>query len=106
MISNSDAVVTTLQRAKEHLAEHGWWRGTRYPSPSGPRGYAAVCAVEALHARDIPLLVLLSAFDALRATTGDAHRVIIDHNDHCLTSLADALDWFDRAIRYAKEQPS
>jgi hypothetical protein len=42
-------------------------------------------------------------FHALRRSrpTDDGSGRVSDHNDRCLTSTADALDWFDRAIEYA-----
>lgn len=83
-----------LSRMKARLVEVGWTRGPVFLD--GRR-----CVLMVLDDRDWsgPWAIL-----ALQATTGDACDGVPHHNDHCLQSEAEALDWLDRAMHWAKEQ--
>jgi len=99
----SDDVVSLLQRAKETIAA-GWGQGDYEPEPG------LVCASKAIQVgAAYPIQDQYDMGVALAKTMncdspGRRHN-IPHHNDYCLRTQADALDWFDRAIAYAKEQP-
>lgn len=98
----NDAVVTVLQKAKERIAE-GWCQHTAYRLNQ-------VCAWAAL---GVPYSLgldqgaeFVAAVNILAAARDCPDcRSIPYHNDKCITSQVEALDWFERAIRLAKEHP-
>jgi hypothetical protein len=100
-----------LQEAKEHLAQ-GWCRRVlNRPTPSGQEVCALGALVAAAGSRRELMDAVTPAKRALLASMAcsssrhpDKQALISGHNDLCLKTQADALDWFDRAIRHAKDQ--
>lgn len=97
----SETVVTVLQRGKEKIAE-GWCQH----ESKNERG--EVCAAGALIEASLDTKMQYRATRALLAATacGKHHVFLSAHNDLCLDDQVGALDWFDRAIRMAKDQRS
>jgi hypothetical protein len=99
---NPPDTVTTLTQAKALLVERGWQRG-----PLGFRQGGPICVAMALRDLGDPT----QAYTALTQTWHcRRHREvravgsgIVQHSDECLASEAEAFDWLDRAIRYAKD---
>lgn len=101
----NDLTVTMLQQGKERIAQ-GWVQGR---TSDGLGHYCAVGAlcVSTTGPYDDWRGAFIEALESLRETTGCGVRhAATTHNDKCLSSQADVLDWFDRAIVWAKDQPT
>ena len=99
---DAEAVVAALQHGKERIAR-GWCKGTIMNErgevcASGALG-APAAADQELYGRATDMLLLVTGCER-------PHASVTSHNDYCLAGQADALDWFDRAIRMAKDQRS
>jgi hypothetical protein len=108
MITESvDSAVTLLQAAKEKIAE-GWCRGTLSRVVAGHRERCASGALMSARTRHTSYVVWHVAQQALLATvTCQAWALhnrtsIAGHNDQCVQTQVEALDWFDRAIAHVK----
>ena len=101
----NDVVVALLQRAKERLA--GGWCQRSFKSHAPFVNRVSFCASGALIEAAVPESdeCYHAAREMLMVTTLCGPRCnILVHNDRHISSQIDALDWFDRAIKYAKDQ--
>jgi hypothetical protein len=105
-LTMNDVVVELLQEAKERIAA-GWCQLAL--QKVYPDGTVEVCALGAFRRQDGQFYKALEALHATlncRRNHGSRHCAsmsVVDHNNLCLRSQVEALDWFERAIRYAKE---
>ena len=117
---SAETIVSVLERAKGVLLEKGWGREVMF-NPETGRYCAAGAVAQAVlgHTK----VVLVDEEPAATAVVGMAKHALIvtrgvhaqgwtkefpcrhvsDHNDRCIGSMVEALDWFDRAITYAKD---
>lgn len=120
---NDMTVTDLLQKGKERVAA-GW---CRYAFIKRTETGYVYCARGAVGAIDAPMHHLVMAAEkALEATMECPRHTVAEfeiafngvisvpqdisagwrvasHNNECLGNQTDALDWFDRAIRYAKD---
>lgn len=110
-----DEIVSVLQQAKERIAR-GWCRFELW-NPVRTQFCARGAVIDSIGGRTAahyqPHLVGPAdrALAATRACRGRAcaleedQLAVINHNNICVENQTEMLDWFDRAIRWAKEQP-
>lgn len=95
-------LVTRLQEGKELIAR-GWTQGVSRRMDGVCVWWAVVETQTGLFRYDAVAVAAVAALSDTRECPGC--RSVPYHNDTCLSSHVEVLDWFDRAIRRAKEHP-